>query len=407
MSAEPRIHELDGVRAIAIALVIGCHYRAFASLLWGAPRLGWVGVNVFFVLSGYLITGKLLDLKDKPHAYRIFYGRRARRILPPYFVVLAICILIAWIGTRHFDLQALMIQAAFLQSLIDTGSIAHGVLTSLREGLPRLIHRSALPLALYRPDTFLHAVLGPTWSVSVEEWFYLLWAPVVLISRRRGIVAAATIAIMFAFFARWLGRADFIIWWTNFFCQLDGLTLGALLALWLRFRGTSATAKMRRAGDALLSAAGITSALLLVILLAWLRPILAHEIRGAVTFAAFGPLLFAVASAAAIAWIVLHTSESHLVCRALRSPAAVWIGRRSYMLYLVHLPVYGIIIIPLLHTFGIPRGEWAAAICSLLLSIAVAAISWEILEAPLLRQATKVYAPPPPAEGAAITMVKA
>ena len=58
-SVNQRIIELDGIRAVAIALVIGCHYQAFAERFRGLPQFGWVGVDIFFVLSGYLITNNL------------------------------------------------------------------------------------------------------------------------------------------------------------------------------------------------------------------------------------------------------------------------------------------------------------------------------------------------------------
>src|SRR5215467_12411567 len=70
-----RIHELDGVRAIAILLVIGCHYEWFSTNLGGLPKLGWIGVDLFFVLSGFLITSVLLQLKDTPHPLVHFYQR--------------------------------------------------------------------------------------------------------------------------------------------------------------------------------------------------------------------------------------------------------------------------------------------------------------------------------------------
>src|ERR1035438_8597101 len=83
-----RIKELDGLRAIAILLVLGCHYQGFAPLLYGLPEFGWFGVDIFFVLSGYLITTILLGLRDQPKPYQTFYSRRAIRIFPPYFAAL-------------------------------------------------------------------------------------------------------------------------------------------------------------------------------------------------------------------------------------------------------------------------------------------------------------------------------
>jgi surface polysaccharide O-acyltransferase-like enzyme len=72
-----RIKELDGLRAIAILLVLGAHYQGFASFLHGLPEFGWIGVDIFFVLSGYLITTNLLRLRGQPR--------------PVYDVLLATC----------------------------------------------------------------------------------------------------------------------------------------------------------------------------------------------------------------------------------------------------------------------------------------------------------------------------
>src|SRR4051812_43085856 len=84
-----RIRELDGLRAIAILVVIGCHYPLFARQLGGIPMFGWVGVDIFFVLSGYLITSVLLNLKGRTDAFKVFYKRRFLRILPPYLMAIA------------------------------------------------------------------------------------------------------------------------------------------------------------------------------------------------------------------------------------------------------------------------------------------------------------------------------
>ena len=78
-----RILELDGLRALAILFVLGCHYPGFANLAWHIPEFGWIGVDIFFALSGYLITTILLGLRNRVTPYRTFYSRRFIRILPP------------------------------------------------------------------------------------------------------------------------------------------------------------------------------------------------------------------------------------------------------------------------------------------------------------------------------------
>jgi peptidoglycan/LPS O-acetylase OafA/YrhL len=96
---EPRILELDGIRGVAVLAVVFYHYAVigpgapFHTLLyWGraVPRLGWSGVDLFFVLSGFLIGGILLDSRNSPRYFKTFYARRSYRILPLYFLWLAL-----------------------------------------------------------------------------------------------------------------------------------------------------------------------------------------------------------------------------------------------------------------------------------------------------------------------------
>ncbi len=115
----PFMPELDTLRGIAVLGVLlhhGFYWRYGSSSFapWVRPfmsatRFGWIGVNLFFVLSGFLITGILLDSKDKPHFYRRFYTRRALRILPAYYALLILLLVfrtssVAFVGLSFFYL---------------------------------------------------------------------------------------------------------------------------------------------------------------------------------------------------------------------------------------------------------------------------------------------------------------
>src|SRR5215204_2507864 len=99
--AHARIPVLDGVRGLAVVLVLICHATmlndvptAAAKLYLALARLSWAGVDLFFVLSGFLITGILFDAKGRDHFFRNFYARRTVRIFPLYYAFLVITLLL-------------------------------------------------------------------------------------------------------------------------------------------------------------------------------------------------------------------------------------------------------------------------------------------------------------------------
>ena len=153
-----RLPALDGLRGIAILAVFFYHYAA--GLADRAPSgalhalgmifaFGWSGVDLFFVLSGFLITGILYDTQSDPHYYRSFYGRRVLRIFPPFYLLALIYLLLTPLVGAHW----------------------------------RLIHISYLlylgfPFALIWPSLMQISPLVLTahlWSLCAEEQFYLLW----------------------------------------------------------------------------------------------------------------------------------------------------------------------------------------------------------------------------------------
>src|SRR5262245_29341716 len=92
-----QIREFDGLRGIAIVLVMLHHFwpnSCFLAPFKSLVHLGWIGVDLFFVLSGFLITGILLDMRNKPHYYRNFYARRALRIFPLYYLIVGLSFLL-------------------------------------------------------------------------------------------------------------------------------------------------------------------------------------------------------------------------------------------------------------------------------------------------------------------------
>ena len=166
------IPELQGLRGIAVLSVVlyHCHPRLAGTWFYGASLWGWAGVNLFFVLSGFLITSILLEARGKPHYFRNFYGRRALRIWPVYVLVLVVCYLNApwFIGPTVWDAFRTAPWWAYLLFL------------------QNLFHL-ALPPAI-----------GPTWSLAIEEQYYFLWAPVVRLLRAPWMLAILLIAALIA-----------------------------------------------------------------------------------------------------------------------------------------------------------------------------------------------------------------
>ena len=173
---------LDGVRALAFVMVFGQHYMG---LSWG-----WTGVDIFFVLSGFLITGILFDTKDRPHRVWNFYIRRTLRIFPLYYAAFLV-VLLTWPYFKwQIDLTWL-IWPAYL------GNFARFV-HPYAAGSHLQLLADAQPLSITNGPRLY---LGHFWSLCVEEQFYLFWPWVVfwIKDRKRLIYLCATVVIIMPF----------------------------------------------------------------------------------------------------------------------------------------------------------------------------------------------------------------
>ena len=205
----PYMPELDSVRGLAILLVLllhgtawplHSHLSSFGLWFFTVAQHGGVGVNLFFVLSGFLITGILIDSKNDRDYYRRFYFRRALRIFPAFYVTLLILFAGGWLSLRFAALSSIF--------------------------LANLTPLFGVPLQY-----------GPLWSLAVEEHFYLLWPFVVQRFSSQGIALTASLTVAaspllreIAFLSGHYSGTAFLYTWFN----LDGLAIGAILALWLR-----------------------------------------------------------------------------------------------------------------------------------------------------------------------------
>jgi peptidoglycan/LPS O-acetylase OafA/YrhL len=296
------IRELDGIRALAVGLILLMHLFHDAELvpkgfLAGVPfplRIivihGWLGVDLFFVLSGFLITGILLKAKGKPEYFRGFYIRRVLRIFPLYYTILIF--LIAAYGYTQF--------ATYWNFALGLSANLSGL---VKANVP--------------------AAAGPMWSLAVEEQFYLFWPFVVLILSRRQLAAVAIgIMIVEPIIRCWAGTGQLTYPW----CRFDGLALGSLLALWCSAPGFSSRKTLRLAG--VLAALSVT-------IMAFAAPFggFGEGVTSTAVRISEGVLMFGALIAAAIAL------RGAPVTAILRSTPARVVAELSFCLYLVHLPL--------------------------------------------------------------------
>jgi peptidoglycan/LPS O-acetylase OafA/YrhL len=315
------IEELDGVRGIAILMVFLFHYvgivrtdtPALTLASWVAASL-WVGVDLFFVLSGFLITGILLDAKgDRRGYFRTFYARRALRIFPLYYGAL----LIIFFALPPVGLFRSPAGARLLEN--------QGWLWC---------HAANIKAALDGPQFFMTegVYLHHFWSLSVEEQFYLAW-PLVVYGLGRSRLVAVCVAVIVLSPALRLGviaaglapGAGYML--TP--CRLDALGTGALLAVLVR--GGVATGAFGRPAAWLLGVGGVILAGLFVRGggLRWEDPV--TLILGLTAMAAWSAGLI-------LAAIGLRPAAP--LRRALRASALRGVGKYSYGIYVIHLIIY-------------------------------------------------------------------
>ena len=288
-----KIPQLDAIRGIAILIVLvhnlrGLDFPPFSLI----TNYGWMGVDLFFVLSGFLITGILLDTKPAQHYFRNFYARRGLRIWPLYFAVLLFMFVLVPL-LRPQDATELF-----------------------QRSYPWWSYPFFLQNFLVAAPALAVGPLGVSWSLAVEELFYLVWPFFVryLSMERLQIVAWVVLlgspGLRIAFLTR-----HWIIY-SNPFCRLDGLMAGALLAMLVRKAGF-APGRLVKA--------------------AWVVFLVA--VPAAITTAAYGVMwvTFSMAAAASAAFVYLGLFEANAGFRALlMNRFLIYTGTISYALYLLH-----------------------------------------------------------------------
>ena len=348
-----RIVELDGMRAVAILAVMQLHlfvvlpvftyFQIHLPTLANVLSMGWCGVDGFFVLSGFLIGGILIDRRRSPNLLPVFFARRALRILPIYYVLLMISgfLLRGWPDFPH----QVPLWAFFL-----------------------FLCNFFTSFGWQAPGPF-----GPLWSIAIEEQFYLAAPALIRRITRRPALALLGLAIALPPLLRLMLASDWLptsIRWLDFTpTRIDGLAFGVLGA-WL--------VRDARLGAALTQARA-THRVALVLLGAGAFGLSQFtRLDEGFTFQTTVGITFLNAWFLAILlYVVLHGTDSKLAAlfrwRPLRS-----IGRVSYFLYLFHIPALIVIT-----NLGFRSVLVVLPATAILLGVA-AWVSWRWFESPLI-----------------------
>ncbi len=359
---------LDGLRGIAILLVL----LHMFSLLDPQPDVisyvydkfnyvGWIGVQLFFVLSGFLITGILLDTQSAPNYYAAFFARRTLRIFPLYFAVLAIAfVLVPALGTIPSSIAYDQPNQLWLWTYMQNwaGTIGLG------------------------SKTFPHF-----WSLAVEEQFYLVWP--FLIRRQcaatclKFCVSLAVISLIIRCWMVWNGASHEVIY-PNSFCRMDALALGGAAAAAFRIPALRELLVARRAR--VLVYAFITLLLGIVVTRGFWHMTVIGQTIGYTLIAVMFVLLLMAAVATDLAW----PSDSGLGkssgwADVLRLRSLTTVGKYSYGMYVFHKPLHDFVGKPLLAKFQIDASQSIIAdiayvACGTLLTLLLSMISYHLFE---------------------------
>ncbi len=309
-----RVPELDGIRGVAIALVLVWHYLTVPLFQSPSPVLHfigcatiqtWSGVDLFFVLSGFLIGGILIDAKGSEHYFRTFYIRRAFRILPIYTVA---CL-------AYFPVARLT---------------AYAFHAGMKAAMPWYIY-ATFTQNFWLANGRWYVWLSPTWSLAIEEQFYLtlpllIWMLPARNLRKTLIVGVAAIFVfryaMFLHYPEWSPAAFYVL--APF--RADGLLMGVIAAIAVRDPVQLAAVRARR--QWLIFAGAVLAAFLAFA--TW-------EGWGAMS-PWMSTVGYSVLGAFYVVLLLLTVTSSGALKRIFSWSSLRWLGTIAYGLYLVHVP---------------------------------------------------------------------
>jgi peptidoglycan/LPS O-acetylase OafA/YrhL len=358
-SARAYYPALDGVRGLAILMVVFFHNFGFANYFY----FGWLGVDLFFVLSGFLITEILLKTVGKSNYLKNFFLKRALRIFPLYYTVLIVSI--------------------FFLSLIPTLGDNLGYYVDNQIWLWTFLQNWLFIFNEPEKTNFLVHF----WSLAVEEQFYLVWPFLILFVRKPKVllVLVSTILLFIIFLRVWL--------WTNHvqlqnyfnpytFTRFDGICIGCMLALIMTINFNF----LRKYNT------------VIVLTLAVLNFIFYFLNKASSYALPYLPFFGYTSFAFVFAFLIYEAvaGKNKLVNYIFRLPALKFLGKISYGLYVFHWPIYLALFPKLVATLNhslnlnVHSSQIASSLIATLIGLGVSIISYYTFETKFLRLKNKI-----------------
>jgi peptidoglycan/LPS O-acetylase OafA/YrhL len=357
-----RIPELDGVRGLAIAFVLAYHYvnidipgNKALNNAFLFTQLMWSGVDLFFVLSGLLIGGILLDHREYRHYYFTFYARRIHRIFPIYYLMIALLIIGAW---------------AFPYSSLFLGTMPLWTFPLFAQNLMGDFTRAPV-------------WIGVSWSLAVEEQFYLLFPYIVRLFSRRVLLRLMGLCVLGALCLRTIlimHGWGFEQVYPLLPCRADALAIGVVAAIIMRSENAISWIKENFRG---LYFCLLTLVAVLPTMLKWR------------TYLYVGTIGYSILAMMYFLLVLLLLVRPLPLMRAVATARWLrWLGTVSYCVYLIHQPVrMGLFLLFRLGNnpsiTGLPT--LIVTLAALTVTCVVAQGSWLMLENPLIKRAHRLY----------------
>lgn len=350
--------ELDGLRGVAVIMVLLWHFLGIPAWLTATPLcqsifnvlvMGGAGVDLFFVLSGFLITRIALDNSHRKVQFLwVFYLRRALRILPPYFLLLTVFLAVVKLGVTNE---------------VFNDSIPLWRLLSLTQNFWMVKNKT------YGPDG-----IGVTWSVAIEEQYYWVFPILMIVFRKRILPLLILIGMLSVGLRVYLGVTDPVFnayaVSTSTLTRLDGLAFGGVIAC------------LGAGGKKITDYKNVVGWFVVI-----LSPGLLFVNRvSTVNMAFYGHTFLSVYFALILLFVMSNLGGNGYFVRFLRTSPLKWFGKISYSMYLFH---------PLILALGFlafqrPKNlggsvEFSIVIGSFVISVVVAALLNKFLEDPFIR----------------------